>query len=78
MDFSNENDRSDMGYSDRRSTPYGTPYPEQQFRFRMSTPVNEARQNREAVRQIFPFSPVNDNYSSTLPDSGFGSYIPFP
>ena len=78
MDLSNGNDRSDMGYSDGRSPHYGTPYPEQQLRFRRSTPVNGARENREAVSETFPFSPIYDNHSPVLPESGYESYTPFP
>ena len=48
------------------------------IRFRRSTPVNEARENREAVGETFPFSPIYDNHSHVLPDSGYGSYTHFP
>ena len=39
--------------------------------------MNGARENREAVSQTFPFSPIYNN-SSILPDCGFGSYMPSP
>ena len=73
MDLSNGNDGRDVN-----GTPYGTPYPEQQPRFRRSTPMNEAREGTETVSQAFSFSPIYDNHSVTLPDSGFGSYMPSP
>ena len=77
MDFSNDSGRSDLEYPDGMSPPCGTLYPEQQPRFRRSTHVNVAsNRNRETVSKNFPFSPICDNYCSTLPDSGIGRYTP--
>ena len=84
MDFSNDRRRSELdspGRTDDMSTFYGTPFPEQQPRFRWRTPANGTSKERgETVSQNISFSPGYDSYSTPLPmtvDLGIALFILF-
>ncbi|MCG7878428.1 MAG: hypothetical protein N0C90_19170, partial [Candidatus Thiodiazotropha endolucinida] len=74
MDSSNDrsSELNSPGHTDDMSPFYGTPFPEQQPRFRWSTPANGAGVERgETVSQNVSFSPGYESYSTPLSyDSG--------
>ena len=87
MDLTNDTSEGEIDYVENmeeanlpyRSSHYrATPYPQQQLRFRWSTPANGANgQERDIVSPNFTFSPDHNICSPTMYDSGISNGFPY-
>ena len=87
MDLTNDTSEGEIDYAENmeeanlrhRSSHYrATPYPQQQLRFRWSTPANGANgQERDIVSPNFTFSPDHNICSPTMYDSGISNGFPY-